>query len=66
MRVGIGGGRTGVAGWLGGEALKEFRRTVALGLWGGEARGVGPAAESLGHAHWSITHRQTRAISVSW
>ena len=31
VRVGIGGLRTGVAGRLGGEARKEFRRTVALG-----------------------------------
>jgi hypothetical protein len=39
LRVGIGGVLTGAAGRLGGEARKEFRRTVVLGPWGWGGQG---------------------------
>src|SRR2546428_14174112 len=37
-----------------------------LGSGGGGSSGGGHTAVSLGHAHWSMTHSHTRAISPSW
>ena len=57
---------TGVAMWFSSEARIGLELTLALWPWGWGARGVGhPAAESLGHTHWSMMHSHTSAISVS-
>src|SRR5262249_12849890 len=54
---GSGGVLTGVAVRLGGEAHKRLGLTVALGHGDSSSGVVGPvAAESLGHAHWSMSH----------
>jgi hypothetical protein len=45
---------------------KGFGSRWRLGRGGVGSRGGGHTAVSLGHAHWSMTHSHTRAISPSW
>src|SRR5712691_11875505 len=46
---------------------KGWSSRLHFGRGGGGARGVWhPAAESLGHTPWSMTHSHTSTISVSW